>query len=156
MRYRPSDYGPDPDSELKFRRIFQAEKEMEGREPVKSLWRNNEVQFARLIEECQAAGVFTPTLLDTLKQNMDLDLIDVHELLSRAQHVFDSSKAKIAGDHGQADREEFMQCVWKLADLLNIDDWDECIAPLVEMLCTLRGWDYSQMLDEYKRKQDGR
>lgn len=156
MSKRPSDYSPDPDSELKFRRVFEIEREMEARGPKKTLWDNNEVQFARLIEELQAAGVFTPAVLDTLKGNMDLDLVDLHEIISRAQNVFDTSKAKLVGGTGEADREEFMRCVWNLADLLDIDDWNDNVSPIVTMLCTLRGWDYSQMFDDYTRRRNGR
>ena len=51
-------------------------------------------------------------------------------------------------------KKEFFRCVWTLADKLDIDDWDELVAPLVTMICEPRGWDYSKMLDDHEREKE--
>lgn len=61
-----------------------------------SLWEVNGIQFSRFIAECEACGVFTDE--DRMMQvadEMDLDLDEVFEIVSRAQEVFDNFKATI-------------------------------------------------------------
>ena len=55
------------------------------------MWKNNEVQFARLLCELVAADY---NVTDAAK-SMDLDVKDINELLDRAHEVFE--KAKVDG-----------------------------------------------------------
>lgn len=55
-------------------------------------WANNELQFARLIAEIEAAGGFTATLMDDLCKSMDLSNIEISELVGRAQKHWDDAK----------------------------------------------------------------
>lgn len=60
-----------------------------------SLWKNDTIQFARLIIEAELAGVFTSEVLDKLKEQMDLELVNIYEIIERAQIVFDKSVSEI-------------------------------------------------------------
>lgn len=70
-----------------------------------SLWSDDEVQFARLIAEMEAAGVFNvldvreiaghPTVKESLLDSMDLDWDEVMEVVDRAQEVWDFLKEAI-------------------------------------------------------------
>lgn len=62
---------------------------------MNDLWKNNEIQFARLICELEMAGVITENVLDQLEESMDLEIQDLDELLERATKVWDNSKAKV-------------------------------------------------------------
>ena len=56
-------------------------------------WLNNGHQYSRLIEELQGAGAFTPEVIKTVAEAMDLAVEEVHELMERAQTDWDSAKA---------------------------------------------------------------
>jgi predicted transcriptional regulator YheO len=57
-------------------------------------WRNNAIQFPRLIAELEATGVFAlPGALDKVAEEMDLDVQQVCGLISRAQDEWDRIKA---------------------------------------------------------------
>ena len=56
------------------------------------LWLNDELQFARLIAEAEAEGVWTTEVFDGLGAQMDLEPSEVCELLTRAQHRWDGAK----------------------------------------------------------------
>ena len=58
-------------------------------------WLNNGHQYARLIEELQGAGAFTPAIIKAVAESMDLDESEVHELMERAQTEWDAAKAKM-------------------------------------------------------------
>ena len=60
-----------------------------------TLWDDNEIQFARLLSEIQAAGGFTEELLEGLRVSMDLDNAEIFSLVARADHAFEDSKGKI-------------------------------------------------------------
>ena len=62
------------------------------------LWRNNEIQFARLICEMEELDMFHPDKIAALCEAMDLGRTDVEELLDRAQQVFDTAKANLPKD----------------------------------------------------------
>lgn len=51
-------------------------------------WENDKLQFARLICELDALGVFTDRTINMLCAEMDLEPADVRELLDRAQSVY--------------------------------------------------------------------
>lgn len=57
-------------------------------------WKNDSIQFPRLIAEMEAAGFFTQQheLLSLLCQSMDLDLHQIHEIVDRAQQQWDAIK----------------------------------------------------------------
>jgi len=55
-------------------------------------WANNELQFARLIAEIEAAGGFTEQLVQDLCASMDLKKDQVTELIDRAQSHWDEAK----------------------------------------------------------------
>lgn len=66
-----------------------------------SLWQANCLQFARLIAEAEAAGVWrmvedTPVWNEML-ESMDLEDRDIFEIVERAQRVFEISKNKLPG-----------------------------------------------------------
>ncbi len=54
----------------------------------------DEIQFARLLEEAQQAGAFTPEIVDVMAAEMDLPIGQVHELLDRARLTWEAAKAK--------------------------------------------------------------
>jgi hypothetical protein len=55
-------------------------------------WDNNELQFARLIAEIEAAGGFTKRLVQDLCTSMDLEKNQITELIDRAQSHWDGAK----------------------------------------------------------------
>lgn len=55
-------------------------------------WANNELQFARLIAEIEAAGGFTEQLVQDLCVSMDLEKNQVTALIDRAQKHWDEAK----------------------------------------------------------------
>lgn len=63
--------------------------------PAPTLWENDLIQFARLLDELQAIGGLPGGVLATVAVEMDLDVTDVHELLDRAQRVWDAAKARV-------------------------------------------------------------
>ena len=56
-------------------------------------WRNNGIQFPRLIAELEATGALTLPVLDKVAEEMDLDRQSVYNLVDRAQNVWDGIKA---------------------------------------------------------------
>jgi hypothetical protein len=60
-------------------------------------WLNNGFQYARLIEELQGVGAFTPAVMKALAESMDLAEEEVAELMERAQTDWDATKAKLPG-----------------------------------------------------------
>jgi len=58
-------------------------------------WRNNAIQFPRLIEELQGLGFFTPKVIREVAAVMDLETEEVEELLERAQFEWDDIKCRI-------------------------------------------------------------
>jgi|OpeIllAssembly_1097287.scaffolds.fasta_scaffold159531_2 hypothetical protein len=72
-------------------------------------WRNNDIQFPRLIAEMEAAGIFAqPGVLVNLAKEMDLTVDDICFLIDRAQQTWDSIKGEMFDDgtSGQ-DRESY-------------------------------------------------
>ena len=67
-------------------------------------WHNDLIQFARLIEESQAAGAFTPEVITTMGASMDLDDGQVHSLLERARVTWE--RLKHFSLEGQEDEED--------------------------------------------------
>ena len=61
-----------------------------------SLWNNDEIQFARLLCELQAAGAFTPEVMACLRASMDLTDDEIGEIQERADACFEGSKARLA------------------------------------------------------------
>lgn len=54
------------------------------------LWECNQIQFARFIAECEACGVFCNELLmNHVANEMDLDMPELFQIVSRAQEEFD-------------------------------------------------------------------
>lgn len=58
-----------------------------------NLWRDDRIQFARLITELEQIDTFTPSVTTTLATNMDLEEQHISELLERASTVMDESVA---------------------------------------------------------------
>lgn len=56
-----------------------------------SLWDNNLIQFARVIEEAQAAGAFTKEIQDDMCLSMDLEPEELHDLMERARKIWEES-----------------------------------------------------------------
>jgi hypothetical protein len=57
-------------------------------------WLNNGCQYARLIEELQGVGVFTPAVMKALAESMDLSESEVAELIERAANDWDATKER--------------------------------------------------------------
>lgn len=55
-------------------------------------WRNNEIQFPRLIAELEASGAFTKRVLTELRNNTDLQQDQLDEIIERAVNVWDNIK----------------------------------------------------------------
>ena len=55
-------------------------------------WKNDKLQFARLIAEIEAAGGFTESLIQALCTSMDLEKDQVTELIDRGQEFWDEQK----------------------------------------------------------------
>jgi len=58
-------------------------------------WRNNDIQFPRLIHEIEVAGGFTSDVIESLCESMDLTTEDLMELLERACQISDEIKAQM-------------------------------------------------------------
>jgi hypothetical protein len=70
----------------------------EVEEPSADLWNNDEVQFARLIAEMEAYGVFENMHnWHGLFESMDLDADRIAEIIDRAQVSFERTCAKLTG-----------------------------------------------------------
>lgn len=54
-------------------------------------WNNNELQFARLISEINAAGGFTTSVINDLCVSMDLSAGRILELIERAERVMNDA-----------------------------------------------------------------
>jgi len=59
------------------------------------LWLRDDIQFARLIAELEAAGAFTPAVMSALCASMDLAEDRISELVDRAQARFEASCAAL-------------------------------------------------------------
>lgn len=59
------------------------------------LWKNNLIQFARLISEVQQIGGFNMTAMDHLCESMDLPQQEVEDLVDRAHDIFELTKRTI-------------------------------------------------------------
>jgi hypothetical protein len=59
---------------------FTAREEM-----MKNPWKDNSVQFPRLIAEAAASGAFTESVLQEMSDSMDLPKHEIGQLIDRAQ-----------------------------------------------------------------------
>lgn len=59
------------------------------------LWEENTIQFARLISEAEALGLWNEAATRCLAEEMDLSQEEVCSIISLAQEVFDRMKEKI-------------------------------------------------------------
>lgn len=57
-------------------------------------WKNNSIQFPRLIEEAQAAGAFTDEVIDAMCESMNLEKSELFELMERARIEWERIKNK--------------------------------------------------------------
>lgn len=62
---------------------------------MRDLWKNNAVQFPRLIVELESAGAFTPEVMEYLCSSMDLHEDNISELIDRAEVIWNKAKAPI-------------------------------------------------------------
>ena len=61
-----------------------------------SAWEVDTVQFARFIDECQAAGVFNDDdRLSQVAESMDLEIDEIYNIIDRAMSLFERTKEKI-------------------------------------------------------------
>lgn len=58
-----------------------------------SLWAVDGVQFARLLSECEAAGLLELDGLQIVADSMDCEVTQVQSLLERASNLWDKFKA---------------------------------------------------------------
>ena len=61
-------------------------------------WKNNRIQFPRLIAELMATGAFTHGVINNVAKEMDLTHDDVVEIIDRAQAEWDKIKHKLMLD----------------------------------------------------------
>ena len=61
---------------------------------MKDKWKNNAIQFPRLIAELEAVGAFTPEVMRDLRESMDLEDENISEIVDRAQVEWEKAKAK--------------------------------------------------------------
>ncbi len=61
--------------------------------PALTLWENDRVQFARLIQEIQMAGGLTSKVTKALRDSMDLTRSELVSLFDRARRIFEATKA---------------------------------------------------------------
>ena len=61
------------------------------------LWENNEIQFARLLEEVAANVDITGDEVVSMQQSMDLSDEDFNELWDRAHRVWEAAKEASRG-----------------------------------------------------------
>ena len=61
----------------------------------KNNWKNNNIQFPRLIAELQVTGAFTPEIINKLSEEMDLEIKAIEELIDRACNEWDKIKSNI-------------------------------------------------------------
>lgn len=66
-----------------------------NREHDESLWENDKIQFARLINELDLLGIFTPDTLRGLADATDLSQTEILDLIERAKNVYDETLEKL-------------------------------------------------------------
>ena len=57
-------------------------------------WKNNAIQFPRLIAELDSAGGFTEEVSEYLCESMDVTMDELDDIVSRAQEEWDKIKEK--------------------------------------------------------------
>jgi hypothetical protein len=62
-----------------------------------TLWAVDATQFARLISECDAVGLFDEATLERLAESMDLEMSQVQSLVGRACEHIEQEKARLRG-----------------------------------------------------------
>ena len=67
------------------------EKEKVNESLYESHWENDKVQFARLINELDLLGIFTPDTLRGLADATDLSQTEILDLIERAKNVYDET-----------------------------------------------------------------
>lgn len=82
-------------------------------------WDNNDIQFPRLIAELQMAGAFTPEVMESLKDSMDLEESDIDELMTRADVLWDQIK------DGTTDKKTYLCIEHGEEFLIEADDIEE-------------------------------
>ncbi len=62
-----------------------------------SLWENDKVQFARLINELDLLGIFTISTLTDVANETDLSQAEILDLIDRAKNVYDETLEQLEG-----------------------------------------------------------
>jgi hypothetical protein len=57
-------------------------------------WKNNDIQFPRLLAEILAVGALTPQQMGAICESMDLDAHEVNEIFDRAERVWEEIKKR--------------------------------------------------------------
>lgn len=57
-------------------------------------WKNNRIQFPRLIAEANAAGAFSKRVMRDMATSMGLTVAEVQELVDRAEAKFEEIKGQ--------------------------------------------------------------
>lgn len=88
-------------------RLLMGDEQFEEDEPNKGYdrWMNNEIQFARLICELEAAGLERKTNLYEVAESMDLDTEELESLFTRADKVWNQAKAEADAEMEQRQHE---------------------------------------------------
>lgn len=56
-------------------------------------WKNDQIQFARLISELESIGAFSNEIMEGLSEETDLSQSEICEIIDRAQAAWDETKA---------------------------------------------------------------
>jgi hypothetical protein len=64
---------------------------------MKNLWKENKIQFPRLLVELVMAGAITEQVMTDLSKSMDLEELEIKELLKRAEIAYDAVKKENIG-----------------------------------------------------------
>jgi hypothetical protein len=63
----------------------------------KSLWYNDNLQFARLLSEIAGCVSISKKDMKALCESMDLTQADINEIMDRAENAFEVHKLKLKG-----------------------------------------------------------
>jgi predicted dinucleotide-utilizing enzyme len=77
------------------------EKESSEHTADNPVWLDDKIQFPRVIAEAEAAGAFTPDVMEKMAEGMDLMVCDVVDLIDRAQNVWDKQKEQLKKTYKQ-------------------------------------------------------
>ena len=63
-----------------------------------------------------------------------------------------NASPEVVVENVKLSKKNFHHAVWKIADFMGIDDFDELVAPIISDFCKIKGWDFNmeQYAEEFK------